>query len=183
LSRADFDTLRLHTASPAAAQAQARGALLLALDEQSPRPLLENGAPLRSVVDEDRELSPGWHALVAFIPSPSAVEIVERHFQIELDLPRSKPASGCALLEPAGTVFLAPGQAVELVAAPLTPDVAQFEYYVAEEPTLRFRVPALEAALVVGLGSGDHRLGVRCYDQHSALVGQNQRVVTVNADQ
>ena len=155
---------------------------MLVLDEQSPRPLLENGAPLRSVVDEDRELSPGWHALVAFISSPSEVAIEQRQFQIELDLPSSKPTSGCVLVEPAGTVFVAPGRAVELVAAPLTPEVAQFEYYLAEEPTRHLRVPALEAAQVAGLPSGDHRLGVRCYDEHSALVGQNQRVVTVNAD-
>jgi hypothetical protein len=182
LSRADFNALRLHPLSPVAIEARARGTLLLVLDEQSPRPLLENGATLRSVVDEDQELAPGWHSLVAFISSPAEVAIEQRYFQIELDLPRARQASGCVLLEPAGTVFLPPGRTVELMAAPLAPGVAQFEYYVASEPTARFRVPALEAAQAVGLASGDHRFGVRCYDQHSALVGQSERVVAVNAD-
>jgi hypothetical protein len=182
LSRAEFNALRLRPVAPAAVEAQARGALLLVLDEQSPRPLLENGATLRSVVDEDRELAPGWHALVAFVASPAEVAIEERHFQLELDLPRARQASSCVLLEPAGTVFLTPGRAVELVAAPLGPEAIQFEYYLAEDPAARLRVPKLEAAQALGLASGDHRLGVRCYDQESVLVGQSERVVTVNVE-
>jgi hypothetical protein len=182
LSRADFAALRLRPASPLAAQATDSGDLLLIIDEQTPRPLLESGALLRSVVDEDRELSPGWHALVSFIVSPEQILLEQRHFELELDVPRATPGSGCVLLEPPGTVHLATGSDIELVAAPLGPDALHFEYFVDSAPGAQLRVPALEAALAHGVTRGDHQMGVRCYDAAGALVGQSQRVVTVNLD-
>jgi hypothetical protein len=183
LTRKEFELLQVRAASPGAIQASQRGALLLLLDDQSPRPLLEASVPLRSLVDEDRELSPGWHVLVAFVGSTDATDLQIVHFQLELDLPDSRASSQCLLLEPAGTVVLPAGGSVRLVAAPLSPQTKQLEYSVGGEPASVWRAPALESVRASGLPSGDHRLGVRCYDDAGVLVGESLRTVTVNRDE
>ena len=180
LSRKEFELVQLRAASPAAVQASQSGALLLLLDDQSPRPLLEASVPLRSLVDEDRELSPGWHVLVAFVVSPAATDLQVVRFQLELDLPESRPSSQCALLEPAGTVVIPKGGSVRLVAAPLSAQTTQLVYSVGDDPAAIWRAPALESVRASDLPSGDHRLGVRCYDGAGMLVGESQRTVTVN---
>jgi len=179
-SRTEFEDKALSAGGPRAIRATDEGSLLLVLDDQSPRPLLARTVPLRSVVDEDRELAPGWHTLVAFIQTASEVELSVVHFQIELELPRLDSEAKCALLSPGGTVHTSPSAEVELLAAPLSADVRRLEYFTRDADPLSL-APGL-SALARGLPSGDHRLGVRCFDAAGKLIGASERTVTINAD-
>lgn len=182
-SRAEFSAARLEATTEQASQASGSGSLELVLDDQSPRPLLAANVALSSIVDEDRELSAGWHVLVAFIATPAQIDLYSAQFQLELGLERKGHEAACALLAPRGTLHQAPNTPVELVAAPLVPGVTRFEYFVASEPPVTLRTRGLESASAAGLASGDHRVGVRCYDEGGVLVGQTERTVTINADE
>jgi hypothetical protein len=180
LSRREFDSRAMRARSPQALQACQDGTLFLALDDQSPRPLLQAVVPLRSVVDEDRELGPGWHLLVAFVRSPEQTTLQTARFQLETELPEPPSDSQCVLLEPAGTVVPKAGAGLRLLAAPLAAQVDRFEYHVGASQGSPFRTRAHESVQVHGLALGDHRVGVRCYDESGTLVGRSERIVTVD---
>lgn len=183
LSQREFEARVVRTQSPQALEACKSGSLLLVLDDQSPRPLLEPAVPLQSLVDEDRELSPGWHVLVAFVRLPEVTTLQVARFQLDSGVPEPPTDSQCALLEPVGTVALPAGGSIRLLAAPLAAEAKQFEYFLRREPPATFRTHTLEAVRVLGLAAGDHRIGVRCFDAAGMLVGESERTVTANLDQ
>jgi hypothetical protein len=183
LGRADFERTLLRTKDPRAQAAVSAGTLLVLLDDQTPRPLLGPSVALESLVDEDRELAPGWHVLALVLPSGTQLDVEVVRFQVELREPLPVLEPGCALLAPGGTTHASASAALELVGLPLSSAVARFEYAVAEPRSTHVRLPGLESALLSGLPSGDHLLTVRCYDGGGHLLGESQRTVTLNLDE
>lgn len=180
LTRDAFDHAAVVVKRVSARAAVEKQRLLVLLDDQTPRPLLTWTAPLTSVVDEDRELGPGWHVLAVALVEDAGVEVQVVRFVLELEGAPEEAAPGCVLLAPGGTVYATAGDALELVGLALSPGVRRFEYFVAGVEGSSLRVPGLEGALAHGLEAGDHRLGVRCYDAGGGLVGESSRTVTLN---
>lgn len=183
LGRADFERTSLRTKDPRAQAAASAGTLLVLLDDQTPRPLLAPSVPLESLVDEDRELAPGWHTLTVVLSSGMQVDLEVVRFQVELREPLPGHEPGCALLSPGGTTHASTSAVLELVGLPLSKAVARFEYALTEASSTPARLPGLESALLSGLPSGDHRFTVRCYDGAGHLLGESQRTVTLNLDE
>ena len=181
-SRPDFERAVLRAKDPRASAAIATDSLAMLLDDQTPRPLLLATVPLESLVDEDRELAPGWHALTVVLASEESVEVEVVRFQLELEGTVEGFQPGCSLLAPGGTIYAALGESLELVGVPLSPDITRFDYFVGPR-SMGTAAAGLASARVLGLTSGDQELGVRCYDAGGRLRGESRRPVTLNGDQ
>lgn len=159
----------------------------VALDDHPPRPFADKGIRLTSLLNEDEEVAPGLHRLVAFVEGATSTTFEVRHFWVDV-AERAVSATGCVLARPAGTYngeVSADALAVRVL--PLEPSI--------EKVTLSWTGPlgadekksSIEAApravvRIAGQKSGDYEIIVSCRNGAGVEVERVTRVVTVNRD-
>lgn len=164
------------------------------LDLQSPRPLLASSWPLVGLVDEDRELSPGWHTLTAFrwTTEPAqtrsltigqtafALDVASGSQPIAQTPAEPDAAARCVLVAPQAA--LPPEEPDPLVFGLARPgDVGVVEYFLVGSRESELRLPLGTPARLRGLAPGDHTIGARFWDPSGRPLATVTRSITKNA--
>jgi hypothetical protein len=155
----------------------------LALDDHAPRSLAAPGLGLLELLNEDLELSPGHHRLIAVQRGAGGYVVDVREFWLSTEPVPSRQA-GCLALSPAGTLNgMASADALELVLVPFGTgfERAQLSFGSAQGA---FRVGSGEALVVLPgrVESGDWKFSWQCFDASGRGAAALDRIVTVNRD-
>ncbi len=154
------------------------------LDEQAPRPLREDST-LGGLVDEDSELSPGWHVLLVFAEHQAERKIVFTSHRFSLDVtdPGRPPTVYCALIRPRGTYNGEAAQRIDFVPLSVSDQVTRLRLVLTgPEHVSRLLLGASEAAQQVKVVSGDHHVRLDCLDETQESLQVVRRIFTVNRD-
>lgn len=178
-SRADIEakTLFLSNFSPSSS-------LWLAVDQHSPRRARKAQFTVAELLNEDVELAPGSHYLMAFEwggEEPQRLQLAAFFVDVE---PTSLPLSpGCVLATPKLTKNGSEAkEPLRFLAVPLVANIDRVEYR-AQVGELRSRgeAPAGTEMLLKNLPAGDVTLEAECYGGSEKL-GSDEQIVTVNPD-
>ena len=160
----------------------------LALDDHAPRPFVAAELELSRLLDEDEEMAPGQHRLVAVRRDPSGYVVQEREFSLDTNEgPRN--ASGCLLLAPRGT-FNGPlaADAIDIVVLPLgrAPRRVRLGLGAALGPSTttlaEFRTGRAIVFRPAPLPSGDFQVAVDCLAEGDVSISRFVRTITVNRE-
>lgn len=155
----------------------------LALDDRPPRRVADPPMVLADLVNEDEELSPGFHRLFAFERSATELLFEQKTFTVETTPTGQPKEPACVLFLPRGTYNGRDATSrVEVMVVPLGPEVDRIEIratggsFVASGSFL-----PRTAAWIEGAPDGDIEVTATCFEQQRAVT-QMRRTIVLNGD-
>ncbi|HSC88261.1 MAG TPA: hypothetical protein VLC09_13355 [Polyangiaceae bacterium] len=160
--------------------------LWFAVDDHAPRRASPSGLRLGQLWNEDVELSPGAHRLLAVREKGDGWSVDQRAFWVDTPVGQ-RPVAGCYLLSPPSTINgETAANELRVVVLPTGSGFARLDLSL-DGASQAFELRPGEAlvALPPSLPSGDHELTVRCAgaaEEPAAPLEVITRVFTVNRD-